>query len=89
MLFKKSKSLVIEFQKVQQLQTKKEELVHSFVSVGGILKGSRCNMNSLTVNSSKVLIFDLDQRLAMTNRRDSAPPSSLISAYNSKSPVRY
>jgi hypothetical protein len=38
-------------------------------------------MYSLTVNSSKVLIFDLDQRLDMTNRRDSrAPPSSLISA---------
>lgn len=38
-------------------------------------------MNSLTVNTSKVLIFDLDQLLAMTNRRDSrAPPSSLISA---------
>jgi hypothetical protein len=37
-------------------------------------------MNSLTVNTSKVLIFDLDQRLAITNIRDSrAPPSPLIS----------
>jgi hypothetical protein len=38
-------------------------------------------MNSLTVNSSKVLIFDLDQRLAMTKRLESrATSSSLISA---------
>jgi len=57
------------------------ELVHSFVSVGWILKGSHCIINYLTVNISKVLIFDLDQRLTMTNRHDiRAPPSSLISA---------
>ena len=38
-------------------------------------------MNSLTANSSIVLIFDIDQSLAMINRRDrSASPSSLISA---------